>query len=242
MYVLNSSRPLFRDNPKLRLAVNLALDRTSLSRTRPAAAGPISTSRSTVPGHGIRLIHPLGRRPGGGEERSSDGNTRGGKAVLYVTDFTQPMEHGPARRSSSSTSIGLELEIKPFGEHVTSKAYLGRLGNPDEPWDLALVLWTPGLRRSVGIHQPGARRRGRGRHRIAGLRRGELPRADARAANLLQGAARQKAYRDLDLLLTREAAPLVPLDVLNDATLVSARVGCVLRRPSLVLTTVCLED
>ena len=63
-----------------------------------------------------------------------------------------------------------------------------------------------------------------------------------RRAARLQGAAREKAYRDLDLQLARDAAPLVPLDVLNEATLVSARVGCVLRRPSLVLTTVCLED
>ena len=39
--------------------------------------------------------------------------------------------------------IGLEVEIRPFAEWTTTSAYLGRLGNPDEPWDMALVLWTP---------------------------------------------------------------------------------------------------
>ena len=65
--------------------------------------------------------------------------------------------------------------------------------------------------------------------------------AQMQQASRLQGAARAKAYAELDLRLARDAAPLVPIAVLNEATLVSARVGCMLRRPGLVLTTVCLK-
>ena len=55
------------------------------------------------------------------------------------------------------------------------------------------------------------------------------------------GSARSRAYAALDLRLGRDAAPVVPMSVLNEATLVSARSGCLVRRPSLVLTTVCLK-
>ncbi len=52
-----------------------------------------------------------------------------------------------------------------------------------------------------------------------------------RQAARLHGPARDRAYADLDLKLARDAAPIVPLYVMNEATLVSARVGCVLRGP-----------
>ena len=64
-----------------------------------------------------------------------------------------------------------------------------------------------------------------------------------RKASRLQGAARERAYAELDLRLTRYAAPVVPLYVVSEATLVSKRVPkrCMLLRPALVLTTVCLK-
>ena len=39
--------------------------------------------------------------------------------------------------------IGLDVEIRELAEYATSSAYLGRLGNPDEPWDMAFVVWSP---------------------------------------------------------------------------------------------------
>ena len=65
--------------------------------------------------------------------------------------------------------------------------------------------------------------------------------AQMQQTSRLRGAAREKAYAELDLRLARDAAPLVPMAVLNEVTLVSGRVGCMLRRPGLVLTTVCLK-
>ena len=65
-----------------------------------------------------------------------------------------------------------------------------------------------------------------------------------RRAAGLRGAPRGRAYAELDLLLSRDRAPVVPTYLLQETTLVSARVprACVLRRPSLVLTTVCLKS
>ena len=60
-----------------------------------------------------------------------------------------------------------------------------------------------------------------------------------RRAASLRGAARYRAYGDLDVRLARDAAPIVAIDYANEPTLVSARVGCV--RPRFDLTSVCLR-
>ena len=67
--------------------------------------------------------------------------------------------------------------------------------------------------------------------------------APMRTAALLRGAARTKAYAELDLQLARDAAPVAPTVALYEATLISARVDrkCMLLRPGLVLTTICLR-
>ena len=63
-----------------------------------------------------------------------------------------------------------------------------------------------------------------------------------RSAARLQGAERYRAYGRLDVELSRDAAPRVPVFVQNQSTLVSARVGCVVLRPTLDLTAVCLKE
>jgi len=237
MYVLNSSGPLFRNNAPLRRAVNLALNRTRL--LQPAAAG-VPTDQylpPNVPGFKERTIYPaqdLDRA-----RALAAGDLRGGKARIYVPDVL------PARGSAQGVKLqleelGLEIEVVPFGEHATASSYLGRLGDPDEPWDLGLVLWSPDFvdpaayinRLLDGQHAGGTNL----------ARFDESPyNALMQQASRLRGAARAKAYADLDLRLARDAAPLAPIAVLNEATLVSGRVGCMLRRPGLVLTTVCLK-
>ncbi len=167
------------------------------------------------------------------------GNLRGGKALLYVPDV-QAARVSAQQVELQLEEIELDIEIRPFGEHATASSYLGRLGIADEPWDLALVLWTPDFvdpaayinRLLDGRHAGGTN-----------LARFDEPpySAQMQQASRQQGEAREKAYAELDLRLSRDAAPLVPVAVLNEVTLVSGRVGCMLRRPGLVLTTVCLK-
>ena len=238
MYVLNSSGPLFRNNPQLRRAVNLALDRGRFLRP---GMGVVTDQYlpPNVAGFKQRAIYPA--RDLDRARALAAGNLRGGKALLYVPDVL------PARASAQGVQLqlaelGLEIEIRPFGEHATASSYLGRLGNADEPWDLALVLWAPDFvdpaayinRLLDGQHAGGTNL----------ARFDEAPyNAQMQQASRLRGAARTKAYADLDLRLARDAAPLLPVAVLHEATLLSARVPkrCLLLRPGLVLTTVCLK-
>jgi hypothetical protein len=60
-------------------------------------------------------------------------------------------------------------------------------------------------------------------------------------ARMLQGTNRARAYGALDVRIAREAAPLAAVDILREPTLVSQRVGCIVLRPVLDLTAVCLK-
>ena len=161
------------------------------------------------------------------------------RPVLYVPDVSV------ARLAAQGVQLqlaelGLEIEIRPFGEHATASSYLGRLGDADEPWDLGLVLWTPDFvdpaayinRLLDGQHAGGTN-----------LARFDEPpfNAQMQQTSRLQGAARERPTPSW--ISDSPATPhrSLPVAVLNEVTLVSARVGCMLRRPGLVLTTVCLK-
>ena len=63
-----------------------------------------------------------------------------------------------------------------------------------------------------------------------------------RRAARLHGEARSRAYGQLDVQLSRDAAPLVAVDRPSSMTLVSRRLGCIVLRPDLDLTAVCLKE
>jgi ABC-type oligopeptide transport system substrate-binding subunit len=240
MFVLNSSRPLFKDNPRLRRAVNLVLTRNAFKAS--AAAYPVTDHYLPAPVQGFRdrPIYPLA----GDLTRAralAAGSLRDRKAVFYVPDCAGAIAC-VGFLVSQLEQLGLEIEIRPFPEWTTTSAYLGRLGDPDEPWDLALIQWTPDfvdpyayINRLLDGQAAGG----------TDLARFDEPlyRALMRKASRLQGGARAKAYAELDLRLARDTAPAVPLYVVSEATLVSNRVPkrCLTLRPGLVLTTVCLK-
>jgi peptide/nickel transport system substrate-binding protein len=237
LFVLNSSRPLFRANPRLRRAVNLALNRTEFV-IRTAELPTDQLVPPLVQGFPDQAIYP----PEGDLRRAqalAEGNLRGGKAILYTPEARTKV--GASQECAEQLrAIGLDVEVRPIAEFVTTSAYRGRLGNPDEPWDLALVLWNPDFVDPSSYVNLLLDAQSAGGTNLA--RFDEAPYVDRmRRADRLQGAARKSAYAKLDLELGRDAAPVVPMGVLNEATLVSARTGCLLLRPSLVLTTVCLK-
>ena len=192
-----------------------------------------------VAGHRKQSIYP----PGSDVARAkalAAGNLRDGRAVFLVPNVTPAIVSAQLVQTRLA-EIGLDVDIRPLGEHATASSYLGRLGS-DEPWDLALVLWSPDyidpsayINRLLDNEFTGA----------ATWTRFDEPSFNTlmRNAARLRGPARAKAYAELDLLLARNVAPLVPLSLLNEATLVSARVDrrCMLLRPGLVLTTICLK-
>ena len=237
LYALNSSRPLFKDNPELRRAVNIALNRTEL-----VLRGPEQPTDQYLPplvggfkDHQIYALEGDTRRA----KALAEGHLRTGKAVFYVPDWPQKLSAAQVLQEQLA-EIGLAVEIRRLAEFATASAYLGRLGNADEPWDLAVVIWTPDYVDPSGYVNRLLDSQSAGGTNLARFDDGASINLMRRAARR-QGSARDNAYTSLDLQLGRDVAPLAPIAVLNEATLVSARTGCVVLRPGLVLTTVCLK-
>jgi ABC-type oligopeptide transport system substrate-binding subunit len=115
------------------------------------------------------------------------------------------------------------------------------LAKPGARWDIALVVWTPNvpdaqayLNLLLDSHHVGGTN-------VAGFTSAAYDGALRRAARVPQARRRRLAYGSLDVRLARNAAPLAALSVLNEPTFVSDRVGCIVLRPALVLTAVCLK-
>ena len=245
MLAFNTSRPLFRNNPALRKAVNLALDRKAL---QAIGGGPL-VGRLTdqyipplVPGFRDGDVYPLERADPERARELARGSLRGGKAILYTNDAPPPMAVAQLAKQQLA-QIGLEIEIKPVPLHSASAAYLDGLTRPGAEWDLALVVWTPNvpdaqvyLNLLLDSHNVGGTN-------VAGFSSAAFDRELRRAARVPQARQRQLAYGSLDVQAARDAAPLAALSVLNEPTFVSERVDpdCIVLRPALVLTAVCLK-
>ena len=234
-YALNTSRPLFRDNPRLRQAVNFAIDRSALEGGRGRGEVTDQYLPAAMPGFRDASIYPL-RRPDLRRARAlARGHTRGGKAVLYTLDFPQTLVYARIVRRNLA-KIGLDVQVKGLPQ----AAFFSRGYAPREPVDILFTPWTPDYidpfshlnvffdSRFIGGSN-GARFDSPGYDRLL------------RGAASLQGEARARAYGALDVQLARDAAPMVATAFMNEPTLVSARVGCVVLRPELDLTAVCLK-
>ena len=234
-YALNTSRPLFRDNPRLRQAVNFAIDRSALEGG--GGRGEITDQYlpAAMPGFKDVHIYPL-RRPDLRRARAlARGNVRGGKAVLYTLDFPQTLVYARIVRRNLA-KIGLDVQVKGLPQ----SAFFSRAFARAEPVDIVFTPWTPDYIDPFSYLNLFFESRFIGSSNNARLDSPVYDRLLRETAGL-EGAARARAYGLLDVRLARDAAPLVATTFLNEPTLVSKRVGCVVLRPELDLTAVCLK-
>jgi ABC-type oligopeptide transport system substrate-binding subunit len=244
MLAFNSSRPLFKNNPRLRRAVNFAINRQELIAT---SGGPL-VARATdqhlpygMPGFRDAKIYPFEGNLARARELAR-GHLREGKAVLYTTG-ANPLPIQAAQLAARQLSqIGLAVEVRQIPDHITSINYLETLTARAADWDIALVLWTPNipdahayLNLLLEAQLFGGETLPRLNSRLAAAELG-------RAARLPQGRARNRTYGQVDATLARNVAPVAPLNVVHEATLVSDRVGCIVLRPVLDLAVACLKE
>ena len=238
----NSSRPLFRDNPSLRKAVNFALNRRALAST-----GGDNVSVPTdqflpkiMPGFKDADVYPLERPDLQRAKELTRGNLRGGKAILYVNSSPIPTAIGQLVKQQLA-EIGLDVEVRGIPIHSASAAYFNKLATPGEPWDIAFGLWSPSYIDPFAYINLLLERRFLGASNFIRLASAPYDRQMRHTAALPVGGGRSSAYGALDVRITRDLAPVAPIDFLNEPTLISSRVGCVVLRPALDLTAVCLK-
>jgi peptide/nickel transport system substrate-binding protein len=243
MLAFNSARPVFRSNPSLRRAVNFALNRQAIINGvgDPRASVPSDQYLPpTMPGFRNADVYPLGRADLEGARLLARGNLRGGKVVLYTNSTPLPMAFGQIVKQQLA-EIGLDVEVRGFPLHTASGAYFAKLATPGEPWDLALALWQPSYVDPYAYINQLLAARYIGGTNFTRFESRAHDREMQRTARLLQGRDRNRAYGALDVRIARDAAPLAAVDFLREPTLVSERVGCIVLRPVLDLTAVCLK-
>ena len=239
MFVLNTSRPLFRNNPQLRQAVNFAVDRRALTRELGPHAG-VPTDQYLLPsqaGYRDVRIYPLKGPHLRRARQLARSHMRSGKAVLYTT--SDPVDIAQAQvLQRNLKAIGVDLEIKTFPsgqllfEKMSTEGHLfdiGRIsiGYSSDP------SWFSGIFHGRTIGRPGN----------SNWSYFSSPKYNRLfdAASRLMGDERYRAYGELDVQLSRDAAPAIPIANLTAPTFVSARVGCIVLNPWLVLSAVCLK-
>jgi peptide/nickel transport system substrate-binding protein len=241
MFVLNTSRPLFRKNPKLRQAVNFAIDRKALLRERGGRPGGHLTDQYLTPiklGFRDEHIYPLRGPDLATAKRLARGHTRSRKAVLYTSTVAAPVAQAEIIRANLE-QIGLEVEVQALPVGVL----FPRLQTPGEPWDIGWIGWEDNDRDPAGFLKALFDGRTIGQPGFANWSYFNSPKYDRLLdeASRLTGESRYDAYGDLDVQLSRDAAPAIPYSYDNTLTFVSARTGCVIVNPYLDLAAVCLK-
>lgn len=225
--VLNTSRPLFRDNVALRKAINLAVDRREIVRS---GGGPSSFTATDqilprwIPGWQDRRLYPLAGPNLTFARRLADGNLRDGKAVLYTS-------RGPGLVDQADVivrnlhEIGLDVAVKVLAIDVEN----AKAGTPGEPYDMLLSNFFPDypdpanmIIRLLGGENA---RKPAGNTNYAYF---DVPAYNRRmaAANRLSGAPRFRAFSKLDADIMRAQAPWAPLFEGSGWVFMSKRIGC----------------
>jgi peptide/nickel transport system substrate-binding protein len=239
MFFMNTSRSLFRNNVQLRQAFNFAVDRRALTREfgQLVASTTDQYLPPTMPGFRDERIYPL-RKPDLGRARAlAKGRTRSGKAVLYTC----------SRPDCLAAAQILQRNVKPIGIQVEitqlpTALFFQKLFTPREPYDLVWLGWVAAYNdpqyfmdlfdgRLIG--QPES-------PNFSRFSSSTYNRLIARASRLT-AAARYQAYGELDVRLTRDAAPAIAYANGNSWAFVSGRTGCVVMNPYFDLTSVCLK-
>lgn len=239
-YYLNVSRGLFRNNLALRRAVNFAVDRPALVR-RGGLASPL-VGRPTdqyqpvgMPGFEDAHIYPLAGPDLRKARALSRGRIRGGRAMLWTMGVPQWISAAQVLKRDLKR-IGLEVEIKGFPPQALYPAAAA----PGAGYDILLGLWIADYIDPYEFANVLFDGKFVGATNFARLESSHYDHL-LRAAAALRGDERYRAYAKLDVELARDVAPMIAVENGNWATLVSRRAGCLVLKPTLDLSAVCLH-
>jgi ABC-type transport system substrate-binding protein len=241
--MLNTSRPLFRNNAALRKAVNFAVDRAEIVRLTPS--GSLSNtptdqiSSRWIPGWRNYRLYPLRGPNLPRARRLARGNLRGGEAVLYTTPVFGNIAQEIVR---SLRQIGLDVQVKILAASVIN----AKAGIPGEPYDMILgdaLLDYPDPANAIVRFLGGENaRKPAGNTNFAYFDEPAYNRRMA-AAGRLTGSARFLAFSKLDEDIMRNEAPWAPLLEESKWLFISKRIGCFRPHPvfRFDLATLCLR-
>jgi peptide/nickel transport system substrate-binding protein len=225
---MNTEQPLFRNNPKLRQAVNFALDRTAMLRAISRYFGSRTDSYLPPGLPGARGVHPFPlRHPDLAKAQAlAKGHTGSGKAVMYTCDNAEFGCLAEAQLVRDALKhIGVDVEIKTFPNDVAA----AKVSTRGEPFDLGdarfVVPWVDPYV-YVNLLLDGRTIQPSGNTNRSYFNSAHYNKLIDRAGTLT-GSARYAAYGKLAIDIASNAAPMAAYIDRNTRFLVSSRVGCV---------------
>ncbi|MGB9183938.1 MAG: ABC transporter substrate-binding protein [Solirubrobacteraceae bacterium] len=235
-FALNTHRPLFSD-VRLRQAVNYAINRTKLAALG-SGFDPLPERPSDhylppgMPGYRNAHIYPMTPDPGKARHLVQLAQARGRTAVLYTMNVAPFPEQAQIVKTDLA-AIGLQVQVKTLPQ----SQLFAELATPGQPFDLGYIGWQADYPDPSQMLDPLLR----DSSNLPPLADRTYQRRLARAAPNT-GPKRYLTYGDLDLDVTRRAAPLAAFGNASGQDFFSARIGCQTYRPSGVdLAALCLR-
>jgi ABC-type transport system substrate-binding protein len=226
--LMNTERPLFANNPRLRQAVNFALDRTAMLRVLGGVNGFRAESYLPPGVPGYRDVHPYPvKYPDFVKALAlAKGHRRSGKAIMYVSDNVRLGALGHAQVVQYDLKqIGIDVVITQFPTAVRD----AKIATRGEPFDLAnvryLVDWVDPYQ-YVNLLLDGRTIQPTGNINRSYFNSPHYNRLMDKAGRL-SGQARYEAYGKLALDIERMAAPMAAYINRKTRFLVSSSIGCV---------------
>jgi ABC-type oligopeptide transport system substrate-binding subunit len=225
---LNTTRPTF-GSVAMRKAANFAIDRPAMLRVRGAFAGK-RTDQVLPPGMGgfkDVKAYPL-KGADYAKAKSLAGNKCGSIRLDSTTSSTGQALAQVAKYNL--TQIGCDVNIKLFqGFQIYTTD-----GTKGEPFDATIIGWNqdyPDAYDFLDILLNGSNIQAQNNNNKSYFDNAKVNKLLAQA-NRLTGPARYKAYGDLDVMITRDYAPIAAYDNRNEREFVSKRIGGYLFQPA----------
>jgi peptide/nickel transport system substrate-binding protein len=221
---LNTARPLMA-NTKLRQGIAHAVDRRFMVAQHGFLAGKRTDQFLPYPMPGFKEanIYSLKGPNYARAKQLAQGNTGDGKAVMYTFNTGQ----GPPIAQSvqfNLKQIGVDVEIRQLDRVVQHDKMAVR----GEPFDIGLEGWGmdyPDPSNFINVLLDGRRLQADHNVNVSYFNNAAINRQMDRAYGLA-GQARLNAYGELDKVIVRDHAPVVPYISTNARILASTKVGC----------------
>ena len=221
---LNTGRPLFRDNPSLRRAVNFAIDRRALLAVFGQNGGRPTDQYlpPQLPGFHDARIYPLDRPDLERARTLARGHTRSGKAILVTCGAAECRDRAQIVQSALK-AIGIDVSIRTAGLSPVLSP-----GSLRQPYDLADVVWRADYADPYGLLEKLLDSRVIQNSESANPSYFDDPAVDRRLDRIatLSGAERYQAFGRLDVDVARRDAPVAAYAILNARVFLTRRVGC----------------
>ena len=241
---MNNDRPLFKNNPKLRQAVNFAIDRRALLSQSGFGAG-IRSDHILPPGvpgasKSNGTLYPLKAPNLKKANALAKGHLRDGKAILWASNRgADPLQAQIFQYNLKQIGLDVEVQLLSRGVQITREGVRGA------DFDLTSEAWTadyPDPYDFINVLLSGDSLRDANNNNIAYFNDPKYNTAMRNAAKLT-GTPRYTTYGTLDMDISKNAVPWAVRAWGTDRIFVSGRTGCFVHSNvySFDLAAVCIK-